>query len=194
MIAGKTAFVAGYGDVGKGCASALKAAGARVIVSEIDPICALQVRTPWPACLPACSFVDLLCLREGAWLYAAAQLASGCLSGAADWQQTSARRHAVALTLRPVLSLPCTGVHGGLPGGPPGGRGGLRRHLCHHHRQQGHHHGASDRTKKKSGACGALSFQGVEHAGRPTRSRPACRPFSSYPLLQPSCRPPTWPR
>ncbi len=42
MIAGKTAFVAGYGDVGKGCASALKAAGARVIVAEIDPICALQ--------------------------------------------------------------------------------------------------------------------------------------------------------
>ncbi|KDD76058.1 S-adenosyl-L-homocysteine hydrolase [Helicosporidium sp. ATCC 50920] len=42
MIAGKTAFVAGYGDVGKGCASALRAAGARVVVSEIDPICALQ--------------------------------------------------------------------------------------------------------------------------------------------------------
>jgi hypothetical protein len=43
MIAGKTVFVAGYGDVGKGCASAMKAAGARVLVSEIDPICALQV-------------------------------------------------------------------------------------------------------------------------------------------------------
>ena len=42
MIAGKTAFIAGYGDVGKGCASAMKAAGARTIVSEIDPICALQ--------------------------------------------------------------------------------------------------------------------------------------------------------
>jgi hypothetical protein len=40
---GKTVFVAGYGDVGKGCASAMKAAGARVLVSEIDPICALQV-------------------------------------------------------------------------------------------------------------------------------------------------------
>jgi len=36
------AFIAGYGDVGKGCASAMKAGGARVIVSEIDPICALQ--------------------------------------------------------------------------------------------------------------------------------------------------------
>ena len=42
MIASKTCFVAGFGDVGKGSAQALKAAGARVIVSEIDPICALQ--------------------------------------------------------------------------------------------------------------------------------------------------------
>ena len=42
MIAGKTAVVCGYGDVGKGCAAALKQAGARVIVTEIDPICALQ--------------------------------------------------------------------------------------------------------------------------------------------------------
>ena len=42
MIAGKTCWVAGYGDVGKGSAASLKAAGGRVIVSEIDPICALQ--------------------------------------------------------------------------------------------------------------------------------------------------------
>ncbi|MCH8317655.1 MAG: adenosylhomocysteinase [Bacteroidetes bacterium] len=42
MIAGKVAVVAGYGDVGKGSAESLKAAGARVIVTEIDPICALQ--------------------------------------------------------------------------------------------------------------------------------------------------------
>merc|ERR1712164_165736 len=42
MIASKTCWVAGYGDVGKGSAAALKAAGARVIVSEIDPINALQ--------------------------------------------------------------------------------------------------------------------------------------------------------
>jgi hypothetical protein len=45
MIAGKTVFVAGYGDVGKGSASSMKAAGARVIVAEVDPICALQVCT-----------------------------------------------------------------------------------------------------------------------------------------------------
>jgi len=42
MIAGKIAFVAGFGDVGKGCATALKNAGARVLIGEIDPICALQ--------------------------------------------------------------------------------------------------------------------------------------------------------
>ena len=42
MVAGKVAVVAGYGDVGKGCAEALSAAGARVIVTEIDPINALQ--------------------------------------------------------------------------------------------------------------------------------------------------------
>ena len=42
MIAGKIAIVAGYGDVGKGSAQSLRAAGARVIVTEIDPICALQ--------------------------------------------------------------------------------------------------------------------------------------------------------
>lgn len=42
LIGGKVAFVAGYGDVGKGCAEAMRGQGARVIVSEIDPICALQ--------------------------------------------------------------------------------------------------------------------------------------------------------
>merc|ERR1711943_144015 len=42
MIAGKTCFIAGYGDVGKGCAKSMQAQGANVIVSEIDPICALQ--------------------------------------------------------------------------------------------------------------------------------------------------------
>lgn len=42
MIAGKVAVVCGYGDVGKGCAAALRGQGARVCVTEIDPICALQ--------------------------------------------------------------------------------------------------------------------------------------------------------
>src|SRR5690606_24695657 len=42
MIAGKVVVVAGYGDVGKGCAKSMRGYGARVIVTEIDPICALQ--------------------------------------------------------------------------------------------------------------------------------------------------------
>lgn len=42
MVAGKTAVVCGYGDVGKGCAQSLRALGARVLITEIDPICALQ--------------------------------------------------------------------------------------------------------------------------------------------------------
>jgi adenosylhomocysteinase len=42
MMAGKVAVVAGYGDVGKGTADSLRNAGCRVMVTEIDPICALQ--------------------------------------------------------------------------------------------------------------------------------------------------------
>lgn len=43
LIAGKVDVICGYGDVGNGCAAALKNAGACVIMTEIDPICALQV-------------------------------------------------------------------------------------------------------------------------------------------------------
>lgn len=42
MVAGKIVVIAGYGDVGKGCAHAMKSFGARVLITEIDPICALQ--------------------------------------------------------------------------------------------------------------------------------------------------------
>ena len=42
MLGGKTAVVCGYGDVGKGCAASLKGQGAKVMVTEVDPICALQ--------------------------------------------------------------------------------------------------------------------------------------------------------
>ena len=42
MFAGKVAVVCGYGDVGKGCAQSLRGLGARVLITEIDPICALQ--------------------------------------------------------------------------------------------------------------------------------------------------------
>ena len=44
MIAGKNVLVAGYGDVGKGCAQSMRSFGARVFVTEIDPICAFQAR------------------------------------------------------------------------------------------------------------------------------------------------------
>ena len=53
MLSGKTAVVLGYGDVGKGCAQALKGQGARVMVTEIDPICALQ------ACMEGYTVVTL---------------------------------------------------------------------------------------------------------------------------------------
>jgi len=42
MIAGKRVLIVGFGDVGKGCASAMKSAGAVVFITEVDPICALQ--------------------------------------------------------------------------------------------------------------------------------------------------------
>jgi adenosylhomocysteinase len=53
MIAGKRVVVCGYGDVGKGSAQAMKAAGARVMITEIDPICALQ------ACMEGYQVVEL---------------------------------------------------------------------------------------------------------------------------------------
>jgi hypothetical protein len=62
MIAGKVAVVAGYGDVGKGCAQSLKVFGARVIVTEVDPINALQgmhSRAVWHCAFypPVCGFL-----------------------------------------------------------------------------------------------------------------------------------------
>jgi adenosylhomocysteinase len=53
MLSGKTALVLGFGDVGKGCAQALKGQGARVFITEIDPICALQ------ACMDGYTVVTL---------------------------------------------------------------------------------------------------------------------------------------
>jgi adenosylhomocysteinase len=55
MLAGKVALVAGYGDVGKGSAQSLRGFGCRVIIAEIDPINALQVR-----------FLSVFRIREGA--------------------------------------------------------------------------------------------------------------------------------
>merc|ERR1712160_195823 len=53
MIGGKRALICGYGDVGKGSAFALRGAGARVIITEIDPICALQ------ACMEGFEVADI---------------------------------------------------------------------------------------------------------------------------------------
>ncbi len=63
MLAGKKAVICGYGDVGKGCAQAMKAAGARVYVTEIDPICALQ------ACMEGYEVVVLDDMLESADIF-----------------------------------------------------------------------------------------------------------------------------
>ncbi len=58
MIAGKMVVVAGYGNVGKGCAEAFRSQGARVVVSEIDPICALQAAMAGYQVMPIENVVD----------------------------------------------------------------------------------------------------------------------------------------
>jgi adenosylhomocysteinase len=68
MIGGKTCFVAGYGDVGKGTAASLKAQGARVIIGEIDPICALQASMEGYQVLPiddCVSYTDIFVTTTG---------------------------------------------------------------------------------------------------------------------------------
>ena len=52
MVAGKVAVIAGYGDVGKGCAQSMRGFGARVIVTEVDPICAMQACMEGYAVMP----------------------------------------------------------------------------------------------------------------------------------------------
>ncbi|MGH3328651.1 MAG: adenosylhomocysteinase, partial [Streptomycetales bacterium] len=58
LIGGKVAVVCGYGDVGKGCAESLRGQGARVIITEIDPICALQAAMDGYQVAPIEDFVD----------------------------------------------------------------------------------------------------------------------------------------
>ena len=58
MIAGKVAVICGYGDVGKGCAESLRGQGARVLVTEIDPICALQAAMEGYQVVPLEDVVD----------------------------------------------------------------------------------------------------------------------------------------
>jgi len=66
MIAGKKVVICGYGDVGKGCASAMKSAGARVFVTEVDPICALQ------ACMEGYGVVKLETIAKEADIFVSA--------------------------------------------------------------------------------------------------------------------------
>jgi adenosylhomocysteinase len=68
MLAGKVAVVAGYGDVGKGTCQALKGQGARVVVAEIDPICALQASMEGYEVMPmarACRLGDIFVTATG---------------------------------------------------------------------------------------------------------------------------------
>ncbi|MDP2847712.1 MAG: adenosylhomocysteinase [Humidesulfovibrio sp.] len=68
MIAGKVAVVVGYGDVGKGCAQSMRGFGARVLVTEIDPICALQAAMEGYEVLPmakACELGDIFITATG---------------------------------------------------------------------------------------------------------------------------------
>ena len=68
MLAGKVAAVAGYGDVGKGCCQSLKAQAARVVVTEIDPICALQAAMEGHEVMTmdeACKIADVVVTATG---------------------------------------------------------------------------------------------------------------------------------
>jgi adenosylhomocysteinase len=70
MLAGKVAVVCGYGDVGKGCAQALRGQGSRVLITEIDPICALQA---------AMEGYQVMTMDEAAPLADIVITATGCL-------------------------------------------------------------------------------------------------------------------
>ena len=66
MLAGKVAFVAGYGDVGKGSAQSLRSYGCRVIVSEVDPINALQAAMEgYQVCILIVSFIFSYSINQG---------------------------------------------------------------------------------------------------------------------------------
>ena len=71
MIAGKTVVVCGYGDVGKGCAQSMRGFGARVLVTEIDPICALQA---------AMEGYEVVTMDEAASMGDIFVTATGCMS------------------------------------------------------------------------------------------------------------------
>ena len=67
LAAGKAVFVAGYGDVGKGSAAAMKSAGARVFIGEIDPICALQATMEGKLHLPCLCSLHMQLFSRNMW-------------------------------------------------------------------------------------------------------------------------------
>jgi adenosylhomocysteinase len=90
LIGGKTVVVCGYGDVGKGCAEALRGQGARVIVTEVDPICALQA---------AMDGFQVLTLEEALPLVDIFVTATGCLSVITADQMSRMKNQAIVANI-----------------------------------------------------------------------------------------------
>jgi adenosylhomocysteinase len=90
LIGGKTVVVCGYGDVGKGCAEALRGQGARVIVTEVDPICALQA---------AMDGFQVLTLEEALPLVDIFVTATGCLSVITAGQMSRMKNQAIVANI-----------------------------------------------------------------------------------------------
>ncbi len=86
MIAGKVAVVAGYGDVGKGCAASLAALGSRIIICEIDPICAYQA---------AMQGFEVLKMEEAAPLADLFVTATGCIDVIRGEHMEQMKDHAI---------------------------------------------------------------------------------------------------
>jgi adenosylhomocysteinase len=97
MIAGKIAVVAGFGDVGKGCAQALHSMGARVIVTEIDPINALQA---------AVSGYQVTTMEEAAPLGQIFVTTTGCRDIIVGKHFEVMRNDAIVCSMYPLLLLP----------------------------------------------------------------------------------------
>nr|WP_294694200.1 adenosylhomocysteinase [uncultured Friedmanniella sp.] len=90
LIGGKTAVVCGYGDVGKGCAEALRGQGARVLVTEVDPICALQA---------AMDGFQVTTLEEALPLTDIFVTATGCLGVVTAEQMSRMKSHAIVANI-----------------------------------------------------------------------------------------------
>ncbi len=117
MLAGKTAVVCGFGDVGKGSAESLRAQGARVIVTEIDPICALQAAMDGYQVTTLEDIVgiaDILCQRCGSSCRARPRVASttsNSSESAVDGSGTApARSYSPPLWTKSVASPPSSRI------------------------------------------------------------------------------------